>query len=62
MSAGAKILKAGGSEPDQFESSISQALVELQNNSDLKAQLRELYITRAKEIDLNNKKVLFNIM
>lgn len=52
-----KIIKAGAVEADSFETSISQALVELETNSDLKAQLRELYITKAKEIELHNKKV-----
>lgn len=52
-----KIIKAGGTEADPFETSISQALVELETNSDLKAQLRELFITKAKEIELHNKKV-----
>lgn len=55
-----KIIKAGVSEADPFETSISQALVELETNSDLKAQLRELYITKAKEIELHNKKVRKN--
>jgi len=59
MLTNAKIIKSGGSEPDQFEISVSQALFELEVNSDLKSQLRELHITRAKEIETNNKKVKF---
>lgn len=34
-----------------------QALLELELNSDLKAQLRELFIVGAKEVDVNGKKV-----
>lgn len=52
-----KIKKAGNADPDAFETSIAQALYELEMNSDLKAQLRELHITKAREIELNNKKV-----
>ncbi|XP_045469905.1 40S ribosomal protein S7-like [Harmonia axyridis] len=51
-----KIIKAGGAEPDQFESQVAQALLELEQSSDLKAQLRELHITKAEEIYCNNKK------
>lgn len=58
----AKIVKKGSAGPDQFELSIAQALLELENNSDLKAQLRELYITKAKEIELLGKKVITNYL
>lgn len=39
-------------EPDEFEASVAQELVNLENSSqDLKAPLRDLFITAAKEID-----------
>lgn len=57
FTANAKIIKSNGAEPDAVEASVSQALLELEMNSDLKSQLRELYITKAREIECNNKKV-----
>ena len=46
----AKIVKANNAEPDEFEKAISGALLDLEIKSDLKAQLRKLHITAAKEV------------
>merc|ERR1712083_1239511 len=40
------------------EKSISQALLDLEMNSDMKAHLRELHIKAAKEVDVGGKKAI----
>ena len=48
-----KILKDKGEKPDDFEESVAQALFDLEaTNTELKVELRDLYITGARKIDL----------
>merc|ERR1711998_675175 len=48
-----KIIKEKGQDPDSFELEVAQALVDLENNSsDLKSELRELFIVAAKQVDV----------
>merc|ERR1711915_552964 len=56
FAAGAKILKDAGETVSDVETSLSQALVEVENNGgpDLKEPLRQLYFKNAREFDVGS--------
>ncbi|XP_028406275.1 40S ribosomal protein S7-like [Dendronephthya gigantea] len=56
--ATSKIIKPNNGAPDELEKEMAGAIAELEAGSDLKQQLRELYICGAKEIDVAGKKVV----
>ncbi|ESO92454.1 hypothetical protein LOTGIDRAFT_190901 [Lottia gigantea] len=53
-----KIRKPNGERPSDIEYSLIQALFELETNSDLKLQLRELHIVSAREVEIAGKKAI----
>ena len=54
-----KIIKEKGAEPEAFEVDVAQAICDLEANSnDLKAELHELYIVSAKEVDVAGRKAV----
>jgi small subunit ribosomal protein S7e len=59
-----KIQKEKGQEPDEFEESVAQALFDLEStNTELKSELRDLFINSAKEVDIsgNRKAVIIHV-
>ena len=59
MFAHKKIIKEKGADPEPFEVDVAQAICDLEANSnDLKAELRELYIVAAKEVDVTGRKAV----
>lgn len=50
-----KIVKEKGQAPDEFEESVAQALFDLEaTNNELKADLRDLFINSAKEVEISS--------
>ena len=59
MFAQKKVQKEKGAVPEPFEIDVAQAICDLEANSnDLKAELRELYIVSAKEVDVSGRKAV----
>ena len=57
MSTSKKIYKSKGAQPTEFENSVARALVDLEGSSkDLSADLKDLHICAAKEVELANQK------
>ncbi|KAJ3333835.1 40S ribosomal protein [Kappamyces sp. JEL0680] len=52
MSARNKILKPAGVQPDELELQVAQHIYDLEQNAELKADLRGLQITAAKEVQV----------
>nr|ACV20973.1 small subunit ribosomal protein 7 [Koerneria sp. RS1982] len=51
-----KLVKTDGKPATEIEKQISHALVDLEATSDIKTQLRELFICGVKEVEISNKK------
>lgn len=53
-----KILKEGGAKPEAFEEMVAGAIFDLQVQTDMKADLQDLFITAAQEIDVGGRKAI----
>jgi hypothetical protein len=51
-----KLVKPANQQATDLETQVAQTLLDLEANTDLKAQLRELHITGAREVDLSGGK------
>ena len=52
IAATTKLVKPADQKPTELESQIAQTLLDLEASSDIKAQLKELYLTGAREVDV----------
>merc|ERR1712004_253604 len=58
MARNTKVQKPGDAKLSECEQAIGHALMELESSSDLKAQLRELFIRSAQEVEIGKRKIL----
>jgi small subunit ribosomal protein S7e len=56
QTATTKLVKPGDQRPTELETQVAQTLLDLETSTDLKAQLRELHITGAREVDISGGK------
>ena len=61
-SQSSKLVKQNNDSPTDIEVSVSQALLDLEANSDLGAALRGLYFVAAEEIVIRDDKVRFRLI
>ena len=58
LGRGNKIFKEGGAKPDAFEELVAGAIFDLQVQTDMKADLQDLFITSATEVDVGSRKAI----
>eukprot|EP00929_Paragymnodinium_shiwhaense_P052034 TRINITY_DN2609_c1_g1_i1.p2 TRINITY_DN2609_c1_g1~~TRINITY_DN2609_c1_g1_i1.p2 ORF type:complete len:194 (-),score=81.35 TRINITY_DN2609_c1_g1_i1:52-633(-) len=60
LNARKKIVKEKGQTPTELEEEVAKALfdIEVSPSSDIKSELRDIYITGAKEVDVKQKKAV----
>ena len=62
MSFQSKIRKPTGTNPDSFEKSVASLIFDIENNNkDLAAELKPLYITGAKEVCFHLQNANFSL-
>ena len=52
IAATTKLVKPADQKATELETQVAQTLLDLEANSEFKAQLRELYLTGAREVDI----------
>jgi hypothetical protein len=53
-----KIFKEGGAKPDAFEEQVASAIFDLQVQTDMKADLQDLFITSASQVEVGSRQAI----